>query len=664
MRNFCFFFFLISLFISCNENRKEINIEEYFQSDEFNSQKNNIKKQKLDSIYNFIKSNSNDSISCENFLLLSTEYYYISDGTFSRKSAKKALNVSLEIKDTLKQGTSLYYIAETFKNESKDSAYFYYSLANKNFQNLKNYERSAKIIFKQAYLLFYDGNYIDCEAKLVDALRKSENTKDYKYRYSYLTLMGNCQEKLGNFDLALRYHEEAIKVLDKINDKREAYDYKVSSIINMSNAFEKSKNYDKTINTLTDLLKEKGQENISKRQQAIIINNLAYAKMKKGDFNGVEKDFLEALKISEEINNNNEILYRKVNLGEFYLTVGSINKLEVYLKDALDLSKRIGNYNEYLKSLKFLAKVDLQNKDFYNDEYVRVKDSITTAQLTNREKYARIEYETSKLEEENEKLTQQNLIILLASLFVTALFILIVLYTRLNSQKNENKLLSDKQKAESEMITLLEESRKNIEKTKINEQNRISKELHDGVLNDLYGIRLNLDFMVSSLDNELSSETETYIDGLLKVEDDIRKISHDLKIEEKFEKSEFKSLIDSLVEDKNEIHNINFSCEIDNKIDWSIFTTSDKLNIYRIIQEATQNVIKHSNASNCNISFRTVNNNLRIIIEDNGVGYNLEGNTDGIGLKNIKERVGELKGEVYFEKYRNEGLKINVLIKR
>lgn len=646
----------ILLTFACNKKQEDKNI--YFDSNEFTKLSSDEVKIKLDSISVVLKKNKLDSLKINSLLKVSKAYYENKNILESRKSARLALDISKNYNDSINLATAYFYLGDTFQSLFNDSSYYYYSKAQRIFEIKGVDESVARMQFYKAYLLFYEANYVDCESKLVEALRRTEGKNDI-FRYSYLNLMGNCQEKLKNYDLAFKYHNEAIKLTES-NNRINLLEFRVASTINICNLYDINEEFDKTISVLSEFNKKENLQQKSKKSYSEVINNIAYAKMKKGDFDGVEKDFLEALDIAVDLKLINETLYRKVNLGEYYLTVGNIKKSEVYLKDALDLSKRIGNYNEYLKSLKFLAKVDLQNKDFYNDEYVRVKDSITTAQLTNREKYARIEYETSKLEEENEKLTQQNLIILFASLFFSTLFILIVLYIKLTSQRKENKLLSDKQKAESEMITLLEESRKNIENTKVKEQNRISKELHDGVLNDLYGIRLNLDFMVSSLDNELSSETETYIKSLLKVEDDIRKISHDLKIEEKFEKSEFKSLINSLVEEKNEIHKINFKCEIDDKIDWSAFTTGEKLNIYRILQEATKNVVKHSDASNCNISFRKINSKLRIIIEDDGVGSNLEGVTDGIGLKNIQERVGELKGEIYFEGNANGGLLIKI----
>lgn len=663
LKNYLIFFLFVILLFSCEENNEVNGYKVYLESNKFNNLSKTEKLVKLDSLYYLtIKSNSND-FTTDELLKLSEIFYNINLNEKSREIAKISLNVSKKNNDTLNIGKSYNYIGDTYEKTVKDSAYYFYSLSSKVYLLSKMNEEYAKSQFNIAYLLFYDGNYIDCEAKLVKSLKYSENSSNFIYKYSYLTLMGNCQEKLKNYDLALKYHLKAIEVLKKIGKNDENLIYRVSSNINICNLYDIEKSYSKTINVLTKLIVEEDLQNKSQFIYANVLNNLAYAKMKNGDFNNVENDFLKALKISEEINNNNEILYRKVNLGEYYLTVGNLSKSKIYLKESLSLSKQIGNYNEYLKSLKFLAKVDTQNKDFYNDEYVRVKDSITTTQLTNREKYARIEYETSKIEEENEKLTQQNLLILLGTLFVTTLFLLIVFFLKLNSQKKENKLLSDKQKAENEMLSLIDESRKNIEKTKIFEQNRISKELHDGVLNDLYGIRLNLDYMVSSLDNELSSETEAYIESLLKVEDDIRKISHDLKIEEKFEKSEFKNIITSLIHDKNEFHKVNFECVIDDKIDWNIFTTSDKLNIYRILQEATQNVIKHSNASSCKISFENIDEEVKLIIEDNGIGLNLENNVLGIGLKNIKERVRELNGNVFFDSKNNTGTKITINIK-
>lgn len=485
-------------FYSCNNISKKYDFKSYFNSQQYQSLNKEKRIKHLDSLAEVLFNDKHDSVNISNYLELSTQFYYNQEILKSRNLARKALEISSKEKDSLNLGLSNFYIADTFFNSNRDSAFYYYSVAFKIFQKKNNIDFSAKMQFYKAYILFYDGNYVDCEAKLTEALKIAENSENYLEIYNYFNLMGNCQEKLGNFEAALKYHQEAIKVLNKLETNDANFKYKISSIINICNLYEINGEYEKVISTLKNILVEEPVEQKSPEQFAIIINNIAYAKMKKGDFNGVEKEFLEALRISEEINNNNEILYRKVNLGEYYLTVGNIKKSEVYLKDALNLSKKIGNYNEYLKSLKFLAKVDLQNKDFYNDEYVRVKDSITTAQLTNREKYARIEYETSKLEEENEKLTQQNLIILLASLFVTALFILIVLLTRLNSQKKENKLLNDKQNAEKEMLALLEENRNNVERAKVNEQNRISKELHDGVLNDLYGVRLNLDYILSS----------------------------------------------------------------------------------------------------------------------------------------------------------------------
>jgi len=658
-RYFVFLITLTLLIVSCKTQEESL-LDDFFNSENYINLTTNLKKEKLDSIINYLEHQSIDTLVNSNFLKISLEYYVIRDLEMSRKAADKSIQISKKLNDSILLAKGYFYKGDAFEKQ-KDSTLYYYSLSKKIYNDLNLNEDIAKMQFYIAYALFYDGNYIDCEVKLVDAIKRTEKSKEYKYRYSYLTLMGNCQEKLGNYDLALKYHTKALEIIKFINDEKVGFSYKVSSLINISNVYEKNEDYDKTINTLSNILSENKNNQISKKQFAIILNNIAYAKMKKGDFKGVENGFLEALKISEDINNNNEILYRKVNLGEYYLTVGNVRKAKTFLKEALNLSKEVGNYNEYLKSLKFLTKVDIQNKDFYNDEYMRVKDSIITAQITNRERYARIEYETSKLEEENEKLNQQNLIILLASLFSTSLFILIVLFNKLKSQRRENKLLNDKQVAEEEMIVLLEENRKNIEKAKINEQNRISKELHDGVLNDLYGVRLNLDYILSS-DESYKDDAESYIESILKVENDIRKISHDLKIEEKFEKSEFKNLINSLVEEKNEINKINFKCEIDDKIDWSIFTTSDKLNIYRIIQEATQNVIKHSNASNCFISFNLINEDLIIFIEDDGVGFQLESDKEGIGLKNIKERVEELQGKVYFEENSNSGLRVKIVI--
>jgi two-component system NarL family sensor kinase len=84
--------------------------------------------------------------------------------------------------------------------------------------------------------------------------------------------------------------------------------------------------------------------------------------------------------------------------------------------------------------------------------------------------------------------------------------------------------------------------------------------------------------------------------------------------------------------------------------------------IYRVIQEATSNVMKHAQASKLSIQLIYDEDGVNLSIEDNGTGFEQETlkNKEGIGLKNIQNRVQSLKGTVEFDSRPGEGTLITI----
>ena len=81
----------------------------------------------------------------------------------------------------------------------------------------------------------------------------------------------------------------------------------------------------------------------------------------------------------------------------------------------------------------------------------------------------------------------------------------------------------------------------------------------------------------------------------------------------------------------------------------SLFSPDDQLNIYRIVQEAFNNVLKHSNATSAKLSIDYKENNVIVTIQDNGHGFKPEVEVkrrDSLGLKTIQERITMLNGKV------------------
>ena len=86
------------------------------------------------------------------------------------------------------------------------------------------------------------------------------------------------------------------------------------------------------------------------------------------------------------------------------------------------------------------------------------------------------------------------------------------------------------------------------------------------------------------------------------------------------------------------------------------------LAVYRILQEALNNLVKHSQASQAKVQFFRDKTGICLIIADNGIGFNLNGNLrkGSNGLNNMRERASLVNGEFYIETKENSGTYIKV----
>jgi signal transduction histidine kinase len=92
--------------------------------------------------------------------------------------------------------------------------------------------------------------------------------------------------------------------------------------------------------------------------------------------------------------------------------------------------------------------------------------------------------------------------------------------------------------------------------------------------------------------------------------------------------------------------------------------SSDEIRIYRIIQELTNNTIKHSEASSLKIEFIRKGNQLTIIYQDNGKGMDEDAskNQNSVGMKSIVQRLKYLNGTIRIQK-QTKGFKAVLRIK-
>ena len=183
---------------------------------------------------------------------------------------------------------------------------------------------------------------------------------------------------------------------------------------------------------------------------------------------------------------------------------------------------------------------------------------------------------------------------------------------------------------------------------------KIAQELHDGVGGSLAGIKLSL----SNIQNESKCpKLLLEIDNIKNIYQEIRNISHDLT-PVYFHTEKFKVTIHNYL---NRIFpnlkiGMCFQCYPEKAI--SELSYNKKIYIYRIIQELATNIQKHSLATNVNIHLIGHQNQLTIMAEDNGIGFDEKTKKRGIGLNNIKRRVTLYDGKMKIDSKPGNGTTI------
>lgn len=170
------------------------------------------------------------------------------------------------------------------------------------------------------------------------------------------------------------------------------------------------------------------------------------------------------------------------------------------------------------------------------------------------------------------------------------------------------------------------------------EQKRIAQDLHDELGGNLAALKMNL----QSLNLPDETAAKNIIDLIDAASDNARNIAHNL-MPPHFENTSLAGLLPAFFNRLNG----------ENKIQFHFFTSGDnhhfskqaELVIYRIIMELTNNIIKHSDASEATIQLIYYNDHLGIITEDNGKGFDAASSA-GMGMQNIQSRIQYLQGEM------------------
>jgi len=189
-----------------------------------------------------------------------------------------------------------------------------------------------------------------------------------------------------------------------------------------------------------------------------------------------------------------------------------------------------------------------------------------------------------------------------------------------------------------------------------NERQRISSDLHDH-------IGLNLILVKNQLSK--SESNSKVVEDVSHIVDDVRKISRDI-YPSQLNKLGIRKSLESMFDRIEDRTGIICSYEIDD-LDQLSFTKNEELILYRIVQELSNNSIKHSKSKSIRLTSKITQKKLNLLYQDNGIGFDksktLE-TSSGMGLRNIINRVEKIGGTISFDTRKNQGLKVNINIER
>ncbi|MBC3757040.1 two-component sensor histidine kinase [Hyunsoonleella sp. SJ7] len=566
--------------------------------------------------------------------------------------------------DSLLIAKQHYKIAELYRFSSiNDSAYYYYNKAAKVFKNRKLLFETAITLFGLTVVQTNNKDYTGAEVTAFEAidilenLPQNNNVKKYK-SYIYNTL-GIIFDELDLFEDAIKYLNLSLEIKKGLNGDFERS--KALTINNILKVYRRSGQFDLAVQKYNEIYGNKDLIRNHPDVYVLALGNYGKTLYESGNLEQLPGIYLRALRITDSINDSYNSIILHQHLAEFYNDRNNKDSAKYYAYKAKEISEDYAN-DDLLKSLMLLSKIEEgETSAKFLEQYVKLSDSLQKAERAIRNKFARIRFETQQIEQENIRIARERmwLIIISVILLVAALLLYVII-----SQRAKNKELEfnrQQQETNEEIYNLMLAQNDKIEEARALEKKRISEELHDGVLGRLFGTRLSLDSLNLNPSVEAIKTRGQYIDELKTIEEDIRKVSHELNTDF-VSGSGFVDIIETLVETQTNAYALKYDLSHDDDIHWDGVSNKYKIHVYRMLQEALHNIYKHAEATKVDVIFKLKNDVICLIIKDDGSGFEVNKAKSGIGLKNMNSRIGEVEGNLHIESEKEKGTTVTIEI--
>lgn len=622
----------------------------------------------IDSIAKITKNTKSDSIKCLYSFKLSKLYLMVQDAKKSKEYLDQANK--LKSKFPFLNDAGIFYNSYSFL-EKGDVDGFEKTLLDGNNKLKKYYNTEAfrirAIILQNYGIMQQRKNNEKLYMKLLidEAIPAAKKSRDYElisglYKAVAIIFMNNNEREKASEYLseAQEYIERAIKKSPTLAEsKMETYIINAENLIELQHFYDAKKVLDKAFLTLKNF----PESNLN--DSYFYSEGLYYAKQNKNTI--ALESYEKGIKSAEK--HQNAIALNRLKFAEYgvLFTLKNYekakNNLEYLLKSTPFIVDKKNYYNELAKV--YNATKEYEKAYFYSNKYNAVNDSLNNTkfkseivELEAKYKKAESEKKITMLQSLNDKATLMVYSNRLNSLLFAGLsFLLLVIVLFLwIFNKNQKKLSIQKEINLKQELSAFENRHKlSVSKALIQgeemERKRIARDLHDGLGSMLSGLKIHL-----NLAKKENTETVNGVDALLDNSiKELRNISQNLMPESLLELSLEHALRDLCAANSNAVTKVEFQYLIKK----SRLPKTSEIMIYRIIQELLNNALKYAKASQVLVSCSQNKDIFFITVEDNGIGFDVldSKNKNGMGLKNIKNRVAFLNGKLEIDSKMNQG---------
>lgn len=596
-------------------------------------------------------------------LIFLSDLYSDNNLNESMRYSKQALAMAKKVGNDTFAGLAYNALANVHQYKSElDSSLFYYRKALSVNQKIKD---SARIADSYNNI----GITYDQKAQFPEALKnyfkalafydKKSAPDRQAMTYTNIGIVYKAQKEYGK---ALKYYREAYENYLKTTDEFG----KTVSAGNLGSIFLNFGRYDEAIK-YSEIAKAGYKKNHFDRYIGYPVSTIASVYDSLHQFELANKNYIEAIRLHEFYENGFEVAENSNAFAASLIKQKKFAESIIFSEKAIAFAKKSDAHLLIVNAYKNLAKANGNLRNFseayrYSNLYSSGKDSIFVNEKTKAVFEMETKYETEKKEKlllQKEAEARQKNILLLAISIVT-FFIIIIALLIFRQQKLKNKQQSQEHELKTAIAQI--ETQNKLQ----NQRLSISRDLHDNIgaqltfiISSVDNIKYAFDLQNSKLDNKLQSISNFTKSTILELRDTIWAMNNN---EISFD--DLRARILNFIEKAKEAkENVAFHFTIDERLDALKLSSIAGMNIYRTIQEAVNNAIKYSEASEIAIAGNMIGDEIKITIHDNGIGFDKSTIEKGNGLLNMEKRIEDIGGIFNIASEKTKGTTITALLK-